>query len=147
VMTDGPSRDVVVQRLDRIQDLLAQMRDIGVPAAEQLRDDLVTRYALERLATLIVDAATALNSHITSRLIQRVATTYAESFDLVAEAGVLEHAFARRIRTSAKLRNLLIHDYADIDYEVLSSTLSQLIDDYETYRRQVARWLKDSTDD
>lgn len=145
-MNTQVSRDVVIQRLDRIQELLAEMRGIGVPDAEKLRDDHVTRYALERLATLIVDTATALNSHITSRVLQRVATTYAESFDLIADVGALERSFAARIRNSAKLRNLLIHDYADIDYDVLSKALRQLVDDYDRYRTQVARWLKDSTE-
>lgn len=105
----------------------------------------MTRYALERLATLIVDAATALNSHITSRVLQRVATTYAESFDLMADIGALEPSFAARIRSSAKLRNLLIHDYADIDSEVLAKALVQLLDDHDLYRTQVARWLKEAT--
>lgn len=144
-MSADVSRDVVIQRLDRIQGLVAEMRGIGVPDADKLHADHVTRYALERLATLIVDAATALNSHITSRVLRRVATTYAESFDLVAEAGALDASFAARIRNSAKLRNLLVHDYADIDYEVLAMAFDQLVDDYDQYRTQIARWLKDST--
>lgn len=144
-MSTHVSRDVVIQRLDRIQELLAEMRGIGVPDAAQLRDDHVIRYALERLATLIVDAATALNSHITSRVLQRVATTHAESFDLMADVGALEPSFAARIRNSAKLRNLLIHDYADIDYQVLAKAFIQLLDDYDRYRTQVARWLKEAT--
>jgi uncharacterized protein YutE (UPF0331/DUF86 family) len=141
-MTRPANRDVVIERLSRLRSLLDEMRAIGVPAPAQLRTDHVTRYALERLVTLIVDAATALNSHVASRTLDRVATTYAETFDLAAEAGVIDEALASRIRGSAKLRNLLVHDYAEIDYELLAASLQQVLHDYDQYVRQVARWLE-----
>lgn len=141
-MTRPANRDVVIERLSRLRSLLDDMRAIGVPAPAQLRTDHVTRYALERLVTLIVDAATALNSHVASRALDRVATTYAETFDLAAEAGVIDEALASRIRGSAKLRNLLVHDYAKVDYELLAASLQQVLDDYDRYVRQVAQWLE-----
>ena len=144
-MTRPANRDVVIERLSRLRSLLDEMRAIGVPAPAQLRTDHVTRYALERLVTLIVDAATALNSHVASRTLDRVATTYAETFDQMAEARVLHESFASRIRVSAKLRNLLVHDYADIDYDLLANALSQLLSDYDEYTTTVARWLEAQT--
>ena len=76
-------------------------------------------------------------------MLGRVATTYAETFDLVAEAGALGTSFASRIRASAKLRNLLVHDYADIDFDMLANALTQLLTDYDQYTHEVARWLRD----
>lgn len=142
-MTRPVSRDVIVERLSRLRSLLEEMRGIGVPTPAQLRSDHVVRYALERLVTLVVDAATALNSHVASRQLDRVATTYAETFDLAADAGVIDVELASRIRDSAKLRNLLVHDYADIDYDILAVALRRVIDDYDRYVQQVARWLQD----
>lgn len=142
-MTRPVSRDVVVERLARLRSLLDEMRGIGVPTPAQLQSDHVTRYALERLVTLIVDAATALNSHVTARQLDRVATTYAETFDLAADAGVIDDELASRIRDSAKLRNLLVHDYANIDYDILAAALRRVLDDYHLYVQQVARWLRD----
>lgn len=142
-MTSTVNPDVVVERLSRIRELLGEMRTIGVPDGETLQSDHIRRYALERLATLVVDSATALNSHISSRVLGRVATTYAETFDLVAEAGALDTSFASRIRASAKLRNLLVHDYADIDFDMLANALTQLLTDYDQYTHEVARWLRD----
>ena len=143
VVTSTVNPDVVVERLSRIRELLGEMRTIGVPDGETLQSDHIRRYALERLATLVVDSATALNSHISSRVLGRVATTYAETFDLVAEAGALDTSFASRIRASAKLRNLLVHDYADIDFDMLANALTQLLTDYDQYTHEVARWLRD----
>lgn len=144
-MNDAVNAGVVVQRLLRIRTLLGEMRGIGVVGAATLRSDHVKRYALERLATLVVDAATGLNSHISSRVLGRVVTTYAETFDLIAEAEVLGGSFASRIRTSAKLRDLLVHDYADIDFDLLANALTQLLADYDEYTAEVARWLEAQT--
>lgn len=143
-MTRPVSRDVVVERLTRLRSLLGEMRNIGVPDAAMLRSDHVTRYALERLVTLLVDAATALNSHVAARQLDRVATTYAATFDLAADAGVIDDELASRIRDSAKLRNLLVHDYADIDYDILAPAMQRVLDDYNLYVQQVARWLQEN---
>lgn len=53
-MTSTVNPDVVVERLSRIRELLGEMRTIGVPDGETLQSDRIRRYALERLATLVV---------------------------------------------------------------------------------------------
>lgn len=140
--TEDVTHEVVVERLARIRDFADELSGLGEMTAQRLRDDTVVRYAAERLVTLMVDAAVGLNAHVAAKRLDRVATSYAGSFDLAARAGVLEPSFAAGIRDSAKLRNLLIHNYAEIDYDLLASAFARIAVDYAEYVRQVASWLE-----
>lgn len=42
---------------------------------------------------------------------------------------------------SAKLRNMLVHDYGDVDLERLASAIPLAIEQYGRYVREAARWL------
>jgi len=60
---------------------------------------------------------------------------------------MIDGELAARIRDSAKLRDLLVHDYADIDYDILATAIQRVLDDYDLYVQQAARWLQQDEDD
>lgn len=58
--------------------------------------------------------------------------TLGETFGLLADKGVIPAALAERLGKAAKMRNLLVHRYGDVDqglvYEVVSTRLGDLLD-------------------
>lgn len=60
----------------------------------------------------------------------RPSTSFADSFRSLAEAGLLESGLARALEDAAKLRNLLVHQYADVDdtrvVEIIRTRLADL---------------------
>lgn len=63
--------------------------------------------------------------------------------DAIAELGrrgVLESATAQRVARSVGLRNVLVHQYADVDDRRVVEHLSR-VDDLRDFCAQVARWL------
>ncbi len=66
------------------------------------------------LLTAIEDAISAANHVIASQGF-RTPTDYADAFRSLAEADMLEPELAERLQAMARLRNLLVHGYADVD--------------------------------
>ena len=63
--------------------------------------------------------------------------------EAIAELGrrqVIESVLAGRLQQAVGLRNLLVHQYADIDDNRVVAHLDDL-DDLDEFARQVARWL------
>ncbi len=58
---------------------------------------------------------------------------YHASFVRLAELGILEPAFAKRIARSAGLRNRLVHDYEGIDHAKVFAALVDALDDVPLY--------------
>ncbi|HEX2290061.1 MAG TPA: HepT-like ribonuclease domain-containing protein, partial [Pseudonocardiaceae bacterium] len=92
---------VILKRLREIQLLLAGLVEIGEVDAERLRRERSTRHVVERVLSQIVELAGSINTHIVAALLGRSPESYADSFDEVARAGVLEWDLAAALRPSA----------------------------------------------
>ncbi|MGH3720103.1 MAG: DUF86 domain-containing protein [Pseudonocardiaceae bacterium] len=78
-------------------------------------------------------------------MLGRSPDSYAASFDEMARAGVLEWDFAASLRPSVGMRNVLVHDYLEIDHGMVSAAVPLAQEQYGEYVRRVARWLRDHT--
>lgn len=130
----------------RIRELLDQIVALGYIDAPRLAAEPVTALALERILTLIVDLAFASNSHVAVGLLGRAPDTYAESFTLAAEAGMIEPELAASLRPSAGMRNVLVHNYLTVDQKLVAAAASIAVEQYGAYVRQVAEFLQRQAD-
>lgn len=129
-------------KLRRLDQLIDQLADIGPVDAARLAAEPVTALAVERILTLLVDLAFACNSHVAVAVLGRTPDTYAESFALAAEAGMIDKDLAKNLRPSAGMRNVLVHNYLDADQELVASAVPQAVEQYGEYVRQVASFLQ-----
>jgi len=111
---------------------------------ERLRRERPTRHIVERVLSQIVELAGSINIHVVTSLMGRSPDSYAASFDEMARAGVLEWDFAASLRPSAGMRNVLVHDYLDVDHDMVSVAIPLAQEQYSEYVRNVARWLRDN---
>ena len=63
-----------------------------------------------------------------SELSARAPSDYADVFSSLADGGFLERDLARSLGEAAGQRNLLVHDYLDIDDRRVFASLSRLDD-------------------
>lgn len=135
--------DVARNKLAAIEhtcDVLASLGDID---ADRLRDDPVVAAAVERLIGRLVDLAVDVNSHLAVALLGRAPSEYRESFDLMAQAGVIEMAMAVRLKPSVGMRNVIVHEYVRLDLARVAAVVPEAIDAYRAYVTAVARFLVD----
>ncbi|MGH3693981.1 MAG: type VII toxin-antitoxin system HepT family RNase toxin [Pseudonocardiaceae bacterium] len=138
---------LVQERLREIQLLLGDLVEVGEVDAERLRRDRPTRHVVERVLSQIVELAGSINTHIVASLLGRSPGSYADSFDEAARAGVLEWDLATALRSSAGMRNVLVHDYLKVDHSKVADAIPLALEQYSQYVRHVARWLRNCTAD
>lgn len=132
---------VVQRRLELIRELLGDLTAAGSITAERLRGDRMLRHGVERILTQMVDLATAVNSHLVVGLVGRAPEDYRSSFFAAAAAGVLSSDLAQRLGAAVGLRNVLIHEYVDVDFDVVVESAGTAVGEFEEYCRQLGRWL------
>jgi uncharacterized protein YutE (UPF0331/DUF86 family) len=132
---------LVQAKLHAMRELLDDLDAAGPVDAERLTDDRMLRHAVERILTQLVELAAAVNGHLAVGRLGRGAATYRESFALAAEAGAVPIDLAERLAPSAGLRNVLVHEYAQVDLALVSRGVELARTDYRTYVREVARAL------
>lgn len=97
---------------------------------------------IERVLTQLVDIAVGLDSALARGAGHRRPNSYRETFDVVAEAGVIAGELAVRLRPSAGMRNLLTHEYGRIELDRVAAAVPRARQDDGEYVAQVRDFLQ-----
>lgn len=95
------------------------------------------------MLTQLVQVAVSISRHLAATRLGRAPGDYRQSFDLAAVAGATPQELAADLRDAAGLRNVLVHEYLDIDLSIVSSSLPRAREGFGAYVRDGgARYLK-----
>jgi len=141
------NRAVVTARLATMHDLLGYLRSRVDVSDHELRADLERRLAVERALCQLVDQAVDINAHLAVRVVGRSPQTQRESFELAMRAGFLPASLATALAPSVGLRNLLVHEYAEIDLARVAGSIAVAVRDYSAYVAEVSRALAQAATD
>jgi uncharacterized protein YutE (UPF0331/DUF86 family) len=61
---------------------------------------------------------------------------------ILGRAGVLPSDFAEHLAPIAGFRNILVHDYLDIDWDEVYSNLQHL-DELDAYMEHIKKWMRE----
>lgn len=107
-------------------------------------EDPYTKAALERYFQLAAECVLDIGEMIISREDWPKARTYRDVIQALGANGVLDPAFADTFEGIAGLRNILVHDYANVKVERLEALLDDL-DDFKRFSTSVAQYLDEAS--
>lgn len=136
----GVRRDVIEGRLAKIDEAIAVI-ERALAAGPDLSGDVLKLYAAEHALQLAIEASLDVGSHIIAGEGWQRPATYSEVFSTLGKRGVLPEEFARRIGRMAGLRNLLVHEYMEINPDLLLQALSD-VEDFRTFSAHVLAYLR-----
>ena len=132
---------VVQARLGLLTELLSDLRAAGPIIEDRLAEDRMLRHAVERILSQLVEIAVAVNGHVAAALLGAAPVSYRQSFSLAAKAGLIDKELAHRLEPSVGLRNILTHEYVEIDLRLVSAAASSALLNYADYANDVRDWL------
>jgi uncharacterized protein YutE (UPF0331/DUF86 family) len=127
---------IVKARIRKIEECVADLQGIRRLPDRVFFEDRHVRAAAERLLQVAIQSMLDIGSHLIAERGFREADGYAEIIDILGEEGVIPKRFAARIRGMAGLRNILVHDYLEVDPRELRKHLARL-KDFERYCRHI----------
>jgi len=68
---------------------------------------------------------------------------YRETIEKLGEEEILPEEFAERFADIAGFRNILVHQYSEIDVRKVHQNLTQNLDDFDVFAKHIAEWLED----
>ncbi|OGC12825.1 hypothetical protein A3J90_08805 [candidate division WOR-1 bacterium RIFOXYC2_FULL_37_10] len=133
--------DLVRRKLARLNMYLDKLEPFTKKSFNEYLSDPYTKYSTERLIQLIVECASDINSHVVVEKEKRPPEDYTSSFLRAAEVGLITPSLAQKIKGSGGMRNVITHEYMDIDDEKVYNILPSAIVDFKEYIKQVDRFL------
>lgn len=134
--------EIVRRKLSHLHDYLSELeRHRNVTLEEYLEPD-GPRRAVERLLQLVVERAVDINVHTVTELGQAPPPDYKSSFLQAANHGVIPGDLASKLAPSAGLRNVLGHEYGEIEDALVHESIVPALEDFAGYSRAVEQWLE-----
>lgn len=136
------NRDVVEKRLRLLEGYLKKLYAIRqrVTLEAFLADD-DTQDIVERNLHLAIESVLDIGQHIIASSGWKPAEDYASIFDILARHNVISKSVLSRVQGMAGFRNLLVHEYTDIDHYQVFAVLKDHLDDLAELARQYQRFL------
>lgn len=129
--------DVLARKLRYLQQLLEDLAPYQDATAAQIETD---HYKVERILELMVGVAIDVLFHLLSE--RDVApASYRDAFRLAGEHDLLPSDLAERLQRAAGMRNILVHLYEEIDYEILRASIGPALRDFRRFVALLARQL------
>jgi uncharacterized protein YutE (UPF0331/DUF86 family) len=134
-------RDLLLRKLADLDQYVDQVSEFRTVTVAEYRRDWKTQRIVERTLQMAIEACLDVANHVVADRELRVASTYAEIFDVLGDAGLLEGSLRQAMIRVARFRNLLVHDYARIDPAIVVLILSEGLDDFRRFREAALGWI------
>jgi uncharacterized protein YutE (UPF0331/DUF86 family) len=129
----------VLRLLRAVADDLAVLRAAAFASTEQRSEPLWLRGVKYTFVTAI-EACVDVAQHICAAEGWGPPKDNADAFALLGRHDVLEKELAVRMRRAAGFRNVLVHEYIEVDDQIVLARLNDP-SDLEEFSGQVAKWL------
>ena len=134
-------RELVTRKLLLISHDLDTLAPFATKPLAPFLESRVDQAAVERLLERMIGRMIDVNYHLLTEGGQPPPSDYHASFTRLAELTILAPDFARRIASSAGLRNRLVHEYEEVDPRMLFESLQIARDDIVAYVQSVEAYL------
>lgn len=133
---------LVSQKLESLRRCIQRVENKGPESAEILRSDLdlqdIIVLNLSRAVQLCVDIA----SHLIADTNQPSPTTMGESFDLLVKLNAIDVQIATKLRKAVGFRNIVVHNYEEINWDIVYAIYSQGLGDFKQFAKQISQYCE-----
>lgn len=137
----GHDRAVVERRLVHLLESVEVLKELRQEPLERFLSDRRARWGLERGLQTCIRSVLDIAGHLAVTGGHTVPDQYRASILSLGETGALPREFANRIAPMAGLRNILVHEYVEVDVTVLKAILDEQLNDFVEFAGYIQRYL------
>lgn len=134
-------RDIVEQKLESLRRCLLRVQTKTPATADALACNLdlqdIVSLNLSRAVQLCVD----IGAHLVSGLPVAPPNTMGQTFDLLAQQGLITADLATNMKRAVGFRNIAVHNYDAVNWDMVHSIAKDHLADFFTFAKVVAAQL------
>jgi uncharacterized protein YutE (UPF0331/DUF86 family) len=133
--------EVIRKRLNKLDEYLGILRGLQRYNFEEFIGDPEHYGSAERFLQLGIEAITDIGSHVIADLALGTVNWYSDIPTILAEKEYISADLKEKWIQMIGFRNVLVHDYADIDHRIVYEALQRRLEDLEALERVFAQFL------
>lgn len=138
-------RNVVLARIAKIRHSLTLLRKFAALNEEAFLKDPIITASAERYLQVAIQAVIDIGNHVVADLDLGSPADYGEVFRLLGQHRIVPKALAKRLSLMAGLRNIIVHEYLEIDLELVHRFLRRNLKDFELFIAAVLALVQKSS--
>lgn len=135
-------RTLIFRKISMLEEYLKQIAEYRSISIGQYTKDWKTQRVVERTLQMMVETCIDIAGHIISDMKFRIPTSYADSFSVLAEKGIVDNKLSQALEKMAKFRNVVVHDYDRVDAEIVIGILRKNLDDFIKFKDAIVKLIK-----
>lgn len=136
-------KNMVKQKLLAIQRDLSELAKFKDSTFDEIASNYATHKLVERIIEVVINEAIDINQHlIVKKGKGGLPFDFKESFKLLVDLGVYPKDFAVLIAESVGLRNILTHQYRELDEKLFYGSINNCLEQYSQYCTFILAYLE-----
>jgi uncharacterized protein YutE (UPF0331/DUF86 family) len=135
-------RFLIEEKLEALRHCVQRLRNKCPEQAERLIQDEdlqdIIAINLARAVQLCVDIAV----HIIAETDEHAPNTMAEAFEALHRLGVLSPTTAGKMKQAVGFRNIAVHSYEKIDWEIVQSICTHRLEDFREFSHSIVQAME-----
>ncbi|MDN5848827.1 MAG: DUF86 domain-containing protein [Nitrococcus sp.] len=133
---------ILGEKLESLRRCIRRLQDKRAASAAELRADLdlqdILTLNLSRAVQVCVDIA----AHILADSEEPAPATMGEAFTALERMGLIDSTLCRHMKAAVGFRNIAVHRYQEIDWEIVHAITCQHLDDFRKFAQAVSKQSK-----
>jgi len=129
-----------LKKLDGYQKSLQRFQ--GLSLTEYRKDDDI-QTIVERKLQLAIQTCIDISNYIIARKNLHIPDEEENIFQVLAQNGIIKDSLAERMKGMVNFRNILVHEYMEIDNEIVHQHLNENLKDFDSFARSIVDYLED----
>jgi len=137
---------IIYSKIDSLKRCIERIKSKSPESLEILKSDLdcqdIIILNLERSVQICVDIA----AYIIAELDVQAPLNMSDGFNELGKIGIIDKKTAERMRKSVGFRNIAVHEYSKVSWEIVYSIIKKDLSDFRHFARNIIQWLEKKED-
>ena len=134
-------REIIESKLRFLKEYLVDLKEYETISLNDYRQSKKNQRFVERTLHLACESCLDAAAHLVSRLGFREARDNKDLFVILFENGVISETTSQAMVKMSKFRNIVVHDYARIDPEIVIGILKKDLNDFNVFARELLQFI------
>lgn len=136
---------VIATRLQKLDGYVRHLRQLQQASLAEYLDDENIQAIVERRLQLAIQVCMDIANYLIAQLGLTSPDEPENIFAVLGREQIIDRTLARHMVAMVRFRNILVHDYLDIDSLIVYQNLSAELEDFDQFAQQIiARFLSNA---
>lgn len=133
-------RQVIDQKLESLRRCLERIQQKCPATAQELINNIDLQDIIALNLSRAVQISVDIGTHLLAETTTPVPTTMGQTFDLLAQANILDATVAAQLKKAVGFRNIAVHNYEIINWLIVHKIAQQHLINFKDFATQIFQY-------